>query len=75
MEKAKVTSKGQVTIPEAVRKAMGLRQGDEVEFVEDEMGFHIRRLYDPSGLDAYVGYLKHLAGRTPDDVVEELRGR
>ena len=75
MEKAKVTSKGQVTIPKEVRECLGLQPGDEIEFVEDELGFHIRKQYDPSGLDAYVGYLKHLAGRTPDDVVEELRGR
>jgi AbrB family looped-hinge helix DNA binding protein len=75
MEKTKVTSKGQVTIPKDVRDSLGLRPGDEIEFVEDELGFHIRKLYDPSGLDAYTGYLKHLAGRDPDDVVEELRGR
>jgi antitoxin PrlF len=30
--KAKVTSKGQVTIPLEVRKRLGIRQGDQVEF-------------------------------------------
>jgi len=29
---AKVTSKGQVTIPKAVRDAMGIKEGDEVVF-------------------------------------------
>lgn len=29
---AKVTSKGQVTVPKAVRDALGLREGDEVVF-------------------------------------------
>jgi antitoxin PrlF len=29
---AKVTSKGQVTLPKAVRDALGLRRGDEVVF-------------------------------------------
>lgn len=29
---ARLTSKGQITIPKAVREALGLRQGDEVVF-------------------------------------------
>jgi len=34
----KVTTKGQVTIPEAVRKKMGIKPHNEVEFVEDRDG-------------------------------------
>jgi antitoxin PrlF len=29
---AKVTAKGQVTVPKAVREALGIRQGDEIVF-------------------------------------------
>lgn len=29
---AKITSKGQVTVPKAVRDALGIKQGDEVIF-------------------------------------------
>ncbi len=29
---AKMTSKGQVTVPKAVREALGIREGDEVVF-------------------------------------------
>jgi antitoxin PrlF len=29
---AKVTSKGQVTVPKAVRDALGIREGDEIVF-------------------------------------------
>jgi len=36
MELAKVTSKGQITIPVAIRKALGLREGDKVIFVEKD---------------------------------------
>ena len=36
MELAKVTSKGQITIPIAIRKALGLREGDKVLFVEKD---------------------------------------
>ena len=35
MELAKVTSKGQVTIPVAIRKILGIREGDKLLFVED----------------------------------------
>lgn len=34
MATASVTSKGQITIPAAVREAMHVRTGDRVEFVE-----------------------------------------
>lgn len=38
MSTASVTSKGQITIPAAVREAMQVRTGDRVEFVEIEPG-------------------------------------
>lgn len=38
MPAAKVTSKGQVTIPQEVRIAMGVSEGDRVEFVRMEDG-------------------------------------
>jgi len=45
MYKATVTSKGQITIPAVVRRAMGLRSGERVAFWEGEDGeFVVRRL-------------------------------
>lgn len=38
MSEAKLTSKGQITIPKAVRERLGLRTGDRVEFVEEAPG-------------------------------------
>lgn len=35
---AKITSKGQITIPVEVRKALGLKTGDEIAFFEIERG-------------------------------------
>ena len=35
MELAKVTSKGQVTIPIEIRKKLGIKNGDKVLFVEE----------------------------------------
>lgn len=38
MSKATMTSKGQVTIPAAVRAALGVEAGDRLEFVQVEPG-------------------------------------
>lgn len=75
MLRTKVTSKGQVTIPKDVRERLGLRPGDEIEFVEDRRGFRVQKLMQVSPFKNYRGYLKHLAGRDPDELVEQMRGR
>ena len=36
MELAKITSKEQITIPIAIRRLLGVREGDKVLFVEEE---------------------------------------
>jgi AbrB family looped-hinge helix DNA binding protein len=38
MEIAKVTSKGQITIPIDIRKKLGVREGSKVVFIEEESG-------------------------------------
>lgn len=38
---AKVTSQGQVTIPVAVRRHLGIEKGEQVTFVIDEAGVRI----------------------------------
>ena len=35
MELAKITSKGQITIPAAIRKLLGVKDGDKVLFVQE----------------------------------------
>ncbi|MSQ71155.1 MAG: AbrB/MazE/SpoVT family DNA-binding domain-containing protein [Betaproteobacteria bacterium] len=41
MTTATMTSKGQLTIPKAVRDALGLATGDRVQFIEQDGGFRI----------------------------------
>jgi AbrB family looped-hinge helix DNA binding protein len=38
MSTATITSKGQITIPVAVRNVLGLQPGDRIEFVEIDNG-------------------------------------
>jgi AbrB family looped-hinge helix DNA binding protein len=38
MATAKVTSRGQITIPAQIRASLGLKPGDSVEFLEFEVG-------------------------------------
>lgn len=75
MPKTKITSKGQVTIPKIVRDRLGLKPGDEIEFVEDKEGFRLQKLVLESPFDKYLGFLSHMAGMDPDSVVEDMRGR
>ena len=74
MAKTRLTSKGQVTIPKAVRERLGLRPGDEIEFVEDDGIFSLQKREPIAALRQYRGYLKHLAGQDPDVLVDEMRG-
>jgi AbrB family looped-hinge helix DNA binding protein len=74
MATARVTSKGQITVPKHVRAKLGLAPGDELEFVEEEGRFVIRKRVRRSPFDRYLGYLARKRGQDPDDIVRELRG-
>jgi antitoxin PrlF len=74
-EIAKLTSKGQVTVPKRVRDRLGLRTGDEIEFLLQNGQYRVRKVIRESPFKRYRGYLKHLAGEDPDALVDEMRGR
>lgn len=75
MAKTRITTKGQVTIPKEVRERLGLRPGDELEFVEEDGVFRLRKRVDPEVFKKYRGYLKEWAGQDSDDLVREMRGQ
>jgi AbrB family looped-hinge helix DNA binding protein len=54
---ATVTSKGQITLPVALRERLGLVAGSKVAFVQDATGVHLE-VEKP--ISAYRGILKHL---------------
>ena len=74
MPTAKVTSKGQVTLPLDVRRRMGIERGDEIEFREENGRFVLVKRLRHTPFDAYVGFLKDKQGVDPDELVAELRG-
>ena len=78
MATAKVTSNGRITIPKDVRDKLALGPGDEVTFTEGSGGWYIRKetheKLGDSPFTPWVGYLKHLKGQDPDELVEEMRG-
>jgi AbrB family looped-hinge helix DNA binding protein len=75
MAKTRVSARGQITIPKEVRKDLGLRPGDEIEFVKQNGNFVLRKYFAENPFAKWRGYLKELAGRDSDSVVDEMRGR
>ena len=79
MEIAKITSKGQITIPIQIRKLLGVKEGDKVLFVEEEgrvmmMNSSMEALRKAQA--AFVGEAERLGLEDEQDVVNmvsELR--
>jgi antitoxin PrlF len=80
---AKITSKGQITIPVEVRRALGVGEGDSVIFETDSDGVRVVPKREgespfakyrgmgnpglPSGRDAILKYLREAQGRDSDE--------
>lgn len=79
MELAKVTSKGQVTIPVEIRKKLGLKNGDKVLFLEEEGRVYIMNSSMNAFREAqkaFFGAADRLGLKDDDDVmamIKELR--
>ena len=71
---AKVTSKGQITIPKQVRERLGVQPGEEVGFEEKDGLIFIKKAITKSPFDKWVGKLNHLKGQRSDDLIRETRG-
>ena len=76
MELAKVTSKGQVTIPVEIRKKLGIREGDKILFLEEGnkiiiMNSTLMALKEAQ--EAFRGEADRLSLKDEQDVVEMIR--
>jgi len=70
--KAKITSKGQLTLPKPLRDKLGLKTGDNIIIRETGEGYVLEKELDQQRFKKYVGYLNQ--ENDSDKVIEELRG-
>lgn len=54
-KQAKITSKGQITVPIEVRRLLGVRAGDRLLFESDNNGVHIRPVRNECVFAKYAG--------------------
>jgi AbrB family looped-hinge helix DNA binding protein len=54
-KQAKITSKGQITVPIEVRRLLGVRAGDRLLFESDSNGVHIQPVRKESVFAKYAG--------------------
>ena len=71
---ATVAERGQITLPKAVRDALGLTKGTLLK-VELDGGRIILRKNVDDAVSRARGKFKLPAGMTTDDIMRELRGR
>lgn len=69
---AKITSKGQVTIPRDIRRALQVVGGDTVIFEVAEDGVRLRPRHTGS-VQAFVGAARVGKGKTVAEIVAEVR--
>ena len=73
-----LTERGQVSLPAAIRKAMGLHAGQKLhwERISEREGRFVVEEAEPAGPMATLGYARKLrsgAGRSTADWMRELR--
>ena len=79
--KAKITSKGQLTIPKEVRRALGVRKGDSLLFEVDDDEVRVRVAREPVSFAQYMGIWREeeaeggMSIQEVNEHVRELRGR
>jgi AbrB family looped-hinge helix DNA binding protein len=54
-KQARITSKGQITVPREVRRVLGVRAGDRLLFESDGKGVRVRPVRSKSAFSKYRG--------------------
>lgn len=71
--KSRVSEKGQVTIPKALRERLGIRAGTVLDFSEERGRLVATKRADRDPVDAVFGILGNR--RRSDELLEAVRGR
>jgi len=76
MELAKITTRGQITIPAEIRKKLGVRDGDKVIFLEENGRIIMENaamISLKNAQDAFSGEAERLGLKTEQDVVNLVK--
>ena len=76
MELAKMTSKGQITIPKDIREKMNLKTGDKILFFEENERFFLQNSNSVVLSDfqkAMAGAAQEAGFKNPDDVMNYIK--
>jgi AbrB family looped-hinge helix DNA binding protein len=76
--RARITSKGQITIPRDVRRLLGVRPGDALLFEGGQAGVRVRPLRNESPFEKYRGIGNSGIGSGRKAIVSyvrQMRGR
>jgi AbrB family looped-hinge helix DNA binding protein len=77
-KQARITSKGQITVPREVRRILGVRAGDRLLFESDGKGIRVRPVHNKSTFSKYRGIGNPGIGsgrRSISRWLRELRGQ
>ena len=75
---ARITSKGQITVPREVRRVLGVGPGDRLLFESDKRGIRVRPVRTTSPFAKFKGIGNPGIGSSRKEIirwVRELRGR
>lgn len=73
--KATLTSKGQITIPAKIRRKLGLRAGQVLDFDEAAPYLKAILVFDEDAMRAVLGCAKRPTSMKSDEWLDETRGR
>jgi antitoxin PrlF len=77
-KQAKITTKGQITVPLAIRRALGVQAGDTLLFESDNEGVRVRPLRTKSPFAKYRGIGNRGIGSGRKAInrwIRDMRGR
>lgn len=72
MYRAKITAKGQLTLPKELRLKLGLKTGDYLHLRETSKGYLLEKELDERRFHKYAGLLNREGNS--DEMLKELRG-